>query len=70
MPRLTISALSAVHEEAAHPGAGRGGGEAGHQALLSAQGHQQGRVQGHPEEGRAQGGRRVSPPPRLCTPAV
>uniref|UniRef100_A0A7N9I985 Uncharacterized protein n=1 Tax=Macaca fascicularis TaxID=9541 RepID=A0A7N9I985_MACFA len=43
-----------VSEEAAHTGAGGGGGEAGHQAILSEEGHHQGGVQGHPEEGRPQ----------------
>nr|AWD30460.1 SR-related CTD associated factor 1 transcript variant 13 [Homo sapiens] len=43
-----------VSEEAAHAGAGGGGGEAGHQAILSEEGHHQGGVQGHPEEGRPQ----------------
>lgn len=49
--------LPAVPEEAPHPGEGGGGGQAGHQTLLPAQRHHQGRVQGHPAESRAQGAR-------------
>ena len=50
-----------VFEEAAHPGEGSRGSEVGHQTLLPAQRHQQGRVQGHPEKSCAQGKHSFSP---------
>ena len=44
-----------VPEEAVPPGEGCGGGQAGHQAPLPEEGHQQGRLQGDPQEVRQPG---------------
>lgn len=52
---LTCLLNCPVPEETAYPGTGGGGGEACHQTLLSAQRHQQRRIQRHPQESCPQG---------------
>lgn len=58
---ITLNVFLSVFKEVAHPGEGSRGSEVGHQAVLPAQRHQQRRVQGHPEESRAQGKHAFSP---------
>ena len=50
IPLKCLNFVCPVPEEAVPPGEGCGGGEAGHQAPLPEEGHQQGRLQGDPQE--------------------